>query len=278
MVTAFLKDRLRPSPSWGRPLGAAGPGGGRMKTPARLHLHALGAIGALACGRVDTQVGAEAALLPLYIEAEDGALSGGFSIYSDATASGGKFIASPLGVSTVAPGPARAVYYFRTAAPNNTYEVYGRVHGAGPFPDNCFWVSIDDAPPTAWRLSTGVIWYWRFVTSGTDYNTPNLYPLDAGLHQLVIQNCGTEVGLDRLYIARAPVPDAGSLTPANDTHCNPPHSIELEGGSCENSCGSQMGTACGGPCADLVHLPSYDCVFCCRILEAGSDDADDLGQ
>jgi hypothetical protein len=58
----------------------------------------------------------------------------------------------------------------------------------------------------------------------------------------------------------------GDEPPGNDTPCNPPHSIEVEG-MCEPSCGSLappgMTTTCQGcdgrPLLDEV----YDCPVCC---------------
>jgi hypothetical protein len=221
----------------------------------------------LACDPVDTQVGAEIASVPVYIEAEDGVLAGGFSIESDPTASGGRFIAPPAVDAINAPGNATATYAFRTRTPHDTYVIWGRIHGPGPFPNNSFWVSVDDAPSTQWRLSTGVIWWWGPITRDTEYDTPILYPLDAGLHHLVIRNSAPGVGLDALYIQTAP----GHTPPGNSTSCDPPNSIQLDSGACSPSCGTLLGTVCGAQaCAGFVPLPSYDCTVCCRILDSGA--------
>jgi hypothetical protein len=233
----------------------------------------LAPLGALGCD-VETQVGAEIAAVPVYIEAEDGTLTGGFSIQSDPLASGGRFIAPPTVPSTNTPGTAAAAYSFRTTAPRDIYVIWGRIHGPGAF-NNSFWISVDSGPYTQWRLSTGVIWFWGPITRDADYGNPIQYPLEAGLHQLVVRNSATEVGLDRLYIQRAP----GITPPGNDTPCDPPNSIELDDGGCSPSCGALLGTACGAQiCAGFVPLPAYDCAVCCRILEAGADDADDSAQ
>ena len=235
----------------------------RLRNLARLTL-----LGPLAC-RVDTSVGAEIGAVPLYIEAEDGSLSGGFSIESDPLASGEKFIAPPQVQSSNAPGNAAAVYSFRTTSPHDTYVIWGRIHGPGPFPYNSFWVSVDGAAFTQWRLSTGVIWFWGPVTRDTNYGTPIIYPLDAGIHQLVIRNSGPDVGLDRLYIDFAP----GHPPPGNNTPCDPPNSIQIDDGGCQPSCGSLLGTACGAQvCEGFVPLPAYDCSVCCRLPDAGPND------
>jgi hypothetical protein len=244
-------------------------------SPRVAHLRWLVVLDLLACARVDTPVGAEVPSVPLYLEAEDGALSGGFSIQSDPRASGGLFIAPPDMPSVDSPGSAAAVYSFRTTSAHDTYVIWGRIHAPEPFPNNSFWVSVDGAPATQWRLSTGVIWFWGPVSRDTDYGVNILYPLDAGLHQLVIRNSGTDLGLDRLSIQLAP----GHVPPGNDTHCSPPDSIETDDASCFNSCGSQRGTACGlQACNGFVPLPSYDCSVCCRVPDAAPIDADDLAQ
>jgi hypothetical protein len=230
-------------------------------------------LGALGCEPVDTQVGAEIASVPVEIEAEDGVLSGGFTVETDPQASGGKFIAPPAVASIDSPGSATAVYAFRTTAPHGIYVIWGRIHGPGPFPDNSFWVSVDGPPSTStqWRLSTGIVWWWGPITRDTDYGTPIQYPLDAGLHHLFIRNSASDVGLDRLSIQVAP----GHIPPGNDKTCDPPNTIELEAGSCSPSCGYLLGTVCGAQaCAGFVPLPSYDCIVCCRILDSGT--ADDI--
>jgi hypothetical protein len=242
----------------------------------RVHstLALLALLAALGCN-VETQVGAEIAAVPVYLEAEDGTLTGGFSVESDPHASGGKFIAPPAVPSTNTPGPASAAYSFRTIAPRDIYVIWGRIHSPGVL-NNSFWISVDNGPFTQWRLSTGVIWFWGPITRDADYGNPIHYPLDAGLHQLVVRNSATEVGLDRLYIQLAP----GITPPGNDTPCDPPNSIELDGGGCSPSCGSLLGTSCGAQtCAGFVPLPAYDCAVCCRILDSATgDDADDLTQ
>jgi hypothetical protein len=240
-------------------------------------LAASGLLGALACNPVDTQVGAEIPAVPVYIEAEDGTLAGGFSVETDPLASGGRFIAPPDGLSVDAPGSATATYSFRTLAAHGTYVIWGRIHGPSAFPYNSFWVSVDGAASTQWRLSTGVIWWWGPVTRGTEYGVAIVYSLDAGPHQIVVRNSAPGVGLDRIYIQAAP----GHAPPGNNSACplDPPNEIELEDGGCSPSCGSQLGTMCGSQtCAGFVQLPSYDCTVCCRILDSGTEnDAGEAG-
>ncbi len=219
----------------------------------------------LACGRVDTSVGT----LPqsMYVEAESGNLSG-FTIEMDPAASGGQYILPPPGTqSLVVPGIASAEYTFASAS--GAYLVWGRIRAPGA-ENNAFWVTMDDGPSYLWHLSTGVIWYWGFVTNGTDYTHPIAFTLDAGTHRLVFRNADPDVGLDRLYVT-----SLGDVPPGNATPCDPPNSIQLVDGGCEPSCGSQLNTTCGAACAGQPTLVSYDCAVCCHVPAAADAGASD---
>lgn len=235
----------------------------------------------LGCGRVDTSVGTEVVggldtgvepPLPqaVYMEAESGDLSG-FTIESDPTASSGLYILPPAGTtSLLGPGSASAEYKFTVAS--GTYVVWGRIRSPGA-ENNAFWVSVDHAAPDLWQLSTGVIWYWGPVTDGKDYKAPLTFELDAGPHDLLVNNAEPNVGLDRLYVTSL----GDTPLPPNDTPCHPPNSIQLEDGGCEPSCGSHGDTTCGtAPCASQPTLVSYDCVVCCLADDAGPADAGSL--
>jgi hypothetical protein len=194
----------------------------------------------------------------LYVEAESGALSGGFTIGSDATASGGHYIEAPIGVrSTTAPGAARALYTVTIAEPG-TYVIWGRIHS----PDaehNSLWAEVDAGTWYHWRISTGDVFYWDELHDDTNYGVPLTFDFDAGSHELVLANADDTVQLDRLYFTAS-----GDEPPGNDdTPCHPPNSIQ-QNGVCVPSCGSQGGTTCGADgCSGLPAIPSYDCVVCC---------------
>lgn len=247
-----------------------------MKILRRIRALGLCLLG-LACGRIDTNVGAQfareidAAPVPqlprsAYMEAESGSLSG-FSIESDPTASGGEYILPPPGIQSLeVPGAASAVYRFAVAS--GTYLLWGRIRAPGSS-NNAFWMTMDDGPSYLWQLSTGVTWYWGPVTDGTDYDDPIPFELDGGTHQLVVRNAEPEVDLDRLYVT-----SLGDVPPGNDTPCDPPNSIQLEDGGCEPSCGSHLNTTCGtAECAGQPLLVSYDCPVCCHMpADAGASD------
>jgi hypothetical protein len=242
-----------------------------VRKPHTVLLCAAGLALSAGCGRVETVVGAELTDAPvssLYLEAESGLLAGGFTIQVDPNASGGKYILPPSTASLYAPGTASAEYTFAVGL-SGTYLFWGRIRGPGA-ENNTFWLSVDDGPFYQWRLSTGVIWYWGAITSGTDYGHPIPFLLAAGSHRLTFRNSATEVGLDRLYITAL-----GDVPPGNDTKCDPPNSIQLADGGCEPSCGSHGNTTCGTTaCAGQTPLVAYDCDICCHIPPAGADAGD----
>lgn len=193
-----------------------------------------------------------------YIEAEQGALSGGFQTARDDTASQGAYLLAPDDVEhDDAPGPARAVY--RIAIPRDgEYRIWGRIRA----PDatrNRFWFQLDDAPFRKWRISVGDIWYWDDFHDDRDYGNALLFPLTAGEHTLTLASCAYGVALDRLYVTAD-----GDVPPGNDTPCAPPHSIEVAG-VCLPSCGAQRGRMCGAAnCAGFPLIDAYDCDVCCE--------------
>ncbi len=194
-----------------------------------------------------------------YFEAENGTLSGGFSVATDSGASGGQILVAPSVKSENTPGDARAVYPFDVRTPG-TYRIWGRIRS----PDaehNRFWVRVDDGDWIKWRISVGDIWYWDVFHDNVDYGHAIEYPLEVGPHELTLANCADDVELDRLYITQV----EGDVPPGNDTQCNPPHSIELKG-VCNDSCGSQGGNQCGTACKDHSPFYAYDCgPSCCYI-------------
>jgi hypothetical protein len=199
------------------------------------------------------------------IDIASGTLTGGFSIQMDPSAPGGEYLSPPAQASLLAPGDAGAEYAFNLDCAGE-YFLWGRIHGPGA-DNNTFWLSLDGEPPYQWRLSTGVIWFWRITTKGTQYGVPIRYALDAGSHSLVIRNSASGVGLAGLFVA---IP--GDVPAGNNTPCNPPHSIELADGGCWKSCGSQGNTCDFTLCAGRPLISAYDCGGCCFVSpDAGQD-------
>ena len=194
-----------------------------------------------------------------YLEAESGALSDGFAVSNDSGASAGQILVAPSVKSDNAPGDARATYRFTVRSPGS-YKIWGRIRS----PDaehNRFWVRVDDGDWMKWRISVGDIWYWDAFHDNTEYGRAREYPLDAGEHVLTLANCADSVELDRLFYSSI----EGDVPVGNDTLCNPPHSIELNG-VCQLSCGSQGGNQCGTVCAEHQPFYAYDCGgSCCYI-------------
>ncbi len=192
-----------------------------------------------------------------YLEAESGALSGGFEIGADSAASDGHYLSPPFGLtSDKDAGTARAVYDFEVRTPG-TYRIWGRIRSPTA-ENNRFWVKVDDIDFFPWRISVGDIWYWDAIHINTNYGVPVNFELAAGPHRLTIANAVDGVDLDRLYYT----PDPKDVPPGNDTPCNPPHSIEIAG-VCQPSCGSQGGNQCGAKCAGYNPFVAYDCPACC---------------
>jgi hypothetical protein len=240
------------------------------------------ALAVLGCGRVETILGFEAAeggseggsdagCAPSsqYIDIASATLSGGFSIQMDPSAPGGEYLMPPAGVESLqTPGDASAVYAFNLSCPGE-YSLWGRMHGPGA-ESNSFWLSVDGEPFYQWRLSTGVIWFWKITTKGTAYGAFVKYALDGGSHTLVVRNSASGAALSGLYVG---IP--GDVPPGNDTPCDPPHSIQLADGGCQLSCGSLGGNTCSVMgCANQVMRPAYDCAACCYVDAGDGGGAD----
>lgn len=197
-----------------------------------------------------------------YLEAESGALSGGFDVGTESAASGGHYLVVPTGLrSEDTPGGARAVYTF-TVRTAGAYKIWGRIRSPTAN-NNRYWVRVDEGDWVKWRISVGDIWYWDAFHDDADYGHAIEYPLEVGKHQLTIANCADDVDLDRLYFT----PDLAEVPPGNDTDCSPPHSIQLAG-VCELSCGARGGNKCGTICKDHAPFYAYDCGpmgMCCYI-------------
>jgi hypothetical protein len=212
-------------------------------------------VGVFGCDPRITRIGTLDAGPGTYLEAEDGALSGGFAVESDPLASAGRFITPAVGMTSEdAPGPARAAYTLN-AATAGSYVIWGRVHDQD-IEHNRFFVQIDGGAWIKWRITTGDVWFWDVIHDNVNYGTPLLFELSAGAHQLVIANCVDGAQLDRLYYT----PDQ-SKPEGTATMCNPPHSVQLAG-VCNPSCGSLAGR-CDSMCAGSPTMPTYDCAACC---------------
>jgi hypothetical protein len=222
-------------------------------------LGALGAIEGAGCDAAETSVGAWNPTTKLYVEAESADLTGPFVVGSDPAASGGHYLVAQSGASSdAAPGAARA-HYALTLATSGPYVVWGRIHS--PSTDtNRFWIQLDGGPWFKWRITVGDIWFWDAFHDDFDYGSKLTFDLTAGRHDLVIANCVDGAELDRIYVT-----SAGDKPPGNDTPCDPPNSIDLDG-ACLPSCGSLGGNACSvDACAGLPVTHNYDCAICCAV-------------
>jgi hypothetical protein len=213
----------------------------------------------IACDSGETSVGSYTPTTKLYVEAESADFSGAFATGDDPAASGGEYVVARAGDTfDTAPGQARA-HYTLMLGTSGTYVVWGRIRS----PDtgsNRFWVQLDGGPWFKWRITVGDIWFWDFFHDDADYGAVLTFELAAGRHDLVLANDVDGAELDRLYVT-----SAGDAPPGNDTPCDPPNSIEVDG-SCLPSCGSQGGNACSvDECAGRPTTHNYDCAVCCTV-------------
>lgn len=198
----------------------------------------------------------------LYLEAESGELSGGFTIGADGAASNGAYIQGVASsTSESMPGTALARYTFDLPK-DGTYVIWGRIYSPD-ISSNRFWFQLDGGKWYLWRITVGTIWFWNYFHDDRAYNDILHFPLTAGTHTLLISNSVADARLDRLYITAN-----GDMPPGNTTHCVPPHTIDLGGPDCKPSCGAQappgMGTSCA--CTGQPTFYAYDCVgFTCCI-------------
>jgi hypothetical protein len=194
----------------------------------------------------------------LYLEAESGELSGGFTVETDTAASGGQYLQAPLGVTVPddMEGAAHARYTF-SVPEDGDYLIWGRIYSPDIY-TNRFHFQVDGGTRYLWRITVGNIWYWDDFHDNADYNEPLHFQLSAGTHELLLSNVAGGARLDRLYITAN-----GDEPPGNNTKCRPPHNIDLDG-VCHDSCGAQAtperGTSCS--CAavpEAERFEAYDC-------------------
>ncbi len=224
-----------------------------------------------AAGALDATADTTPVLPPSCVQAASGTLSGGFTLQAADDASAGGYILPPSTQSLTVPGPARALYTLQLSS-SGTYGLFGRIR-APTVRNNAFWMTVDMGPSILWHLSTGLIWFTGPVTSGTEYRDPIQYVLDAGPHQVLVQNADPGIALEQLCFA-----SAGYRPLDNDTPCHPPDSIQEADGGCQLSCGGLGGTTCvAALCADRAPLPAYDCTVCCFVPDAGDDSGDPSG-
>jgi hypothetical protein len=199
----------------------------------------------------------------LYLEAESGELSGGFTIGDDAAASNGQYIQGPpMIVSDTVAGAAQAHYTFNVDK-DGDYVIWGRIYSPD-ISSNRFWFKVDGGTWILWRITVGTIWYWDYFHVDTLYNDVLHFTLTAGSHQLFIANSVPGARLDRLYITAN-----GDHPPGNTTKCHPPHSIDLGNPTCAPSCGVQAkpGRHVSCQCPGLPTFYAYDCntKACCDV-------------
>jgi len=152
----------------------------------------------------------------VYMEAEAGTLSGGFTSASDANAFGGSYIMPPAGASAAAPGAGRAVFSATVAA--GTYTLWARVIGPTA-DDDSMWVKVTNSGGTVQGTpQTGAVssfiksndhtatsWTWKKIhnSDGGGATTGVMsYALAAGTYTIEIANREDGLKIDRLYLTK----------------------------------------------------------------------------
>ncbi len=127
----------------------------------------------------------------IWIDAEDGDLSGTMVIAKDAKASGGQYIWTTKG------GDGAAEYSFRIDNPGE-YAIWGLVSAATKS-RNSFFISVDDRPDEIWDLPISSPWIWdQYWARGA--SEPTTVYFSAGTHTLRISRRETRAKIDQIII------------------------------------------------------------------------------
>jgi hypothetical protein len=128
-----------------------------------------------------------------YLEAEAGVFTAPMVAASDASASNGQFIWSPSTQDTNCTSGATTGWATYTVnIPAGTYKLWGRGMGPDGSSDS-FCVQIDTGTIQTWHLSTGTVWKWDPMLSGT-------FTLSAGTHTIKVRYREDGAKLDRLLL------------------------------------------------------------------------------
>jgi ADP-ribosylglycohydrolase len=160
-----------------------------------------------------------------YIEAESGSLNPPLQVYSDTTASGGKYVMAPEGVNSTASAPAtgQAVYTFSISTAGK-YRVKCFVM-APSSSQNSYWVKMDIGEWVRWEPAIMArmegltnTWYWSYVLNGDVYDAEKVapfmkYDLTEGVHTLVIAYREGGMKIDKIRID--PVRDYKAVQPGS---------------------------------------------------------------
>ncbi len=139
----------------------------------------------------------------IWLDAECGNVGSNWQILSDASASGGTYLATAAGYEQISAASTEAVdlltYDFSVVEASN-YKVWGRVITPSPN-DDSFWVKVDESEWVMWNsIPAGASWHWDDVHNQSNDNVV-FYDLESGDHTLSI--CMREDGakLDKILIS-----------------------------------------------------------------------------
>ena len=140
----------------------------------------------------------------LSVEAELGRITPPMAVVTDATASNGAYVASPISYE----GFVDLDYYITV---QGNYELWGRI-SADTVGSDSFWVTVDRGAEGRWDLPLGP-WRWAFVAlSGPPQPKAEVYFLTLGWHRVRIKAREAGARLDRLEFRPAGIPQAATPT------------------------------------------------------------------
>ena len=121
-----------------------------------------------------------------------GARYGAFVVASAATASGGKYVHVPVGVTNAyaTPTEAHKVTFCMKVVQAGTYKVIGRVYAANTGTDS-FYVKVGNSTAQTWNLPRG---------SYANSTAPGTYALGYGTHLVTVYLRESGARLDKLEL------------------------------------------------------------------------------
>jgi hypothetical protein len=137
----------------------------------------------------------------IWSEAEALVTTPPMTVSSDAAASGGSYIAGPIGTNSTgaAPSTGWATLTF-TAPTSGTYRIWGRVIAPADT-DDSFWVRMDGGTWINWNdIVPGASWHWGNVTNDASNDAVVQYSLAAGTHTVNIAYREDGARLDKVLI------------------------------------------------------------------------------
>jgi hypothetical protein len=130
----------------------------------------------------------------VWIEGESGTRTAPMSTFSDATASGGKYLMVTAGNNSTAAAPATgwSTHTF-TVSTAGAYKVWGR-RIAPTTADDSYWIRANGGTWVNWDITEGTTWAWD------DMNTAQTFTLTAGSNTITLAYRDDGTKMDKMLI------------------------------------------------------------------------------